>query len=334
MRNDEGPGKADSRRVFAQAESPPVSYRYSAAEKLKLFIPGLRQKLVPKKNLFAGPFTGEFGYELMQWQGYVRARRNFYDTVHVLTYPGRDYLYEDCHVHHHQVDLKLAGYGYGLMGREEARAAAMRVASEIGLSNYDIFEPSLLCTRYHKALWKQSFRLLQEPAATAETRDVVFHFRAVQKEGYDHFKNYPPSLADELVDRCRAKGMSVGCIGHPDYSYCPSQAEDLREIDLKKTVAAISVAHAVAGENSGPMHLANLCGKPTILWAQDQWRIDYSLRWNPFRVPIYVAANDTCQPAPERVCQTIADALRDLETRSAGFTKPLYSLPAQPIARF
>jgi hypothetical protein len=80
------------------------------------------------------------------------------------------------------------------------------------------------------------------------------------------------------------------------------------------------------------MHLANLCGKPTILWAQHQWRINYSLRWNPFRVPIYVAANDTCQPEPARVCQAILDALQDLRRRTADFSRPCYTLPAQPIA--
>ena len=82
------------------------------------------------------------------------------------------------------------------------------------------------------------------------------------------------------------------------------------------------------------MHLANLCGKPTILWAQDQWRIDYSLRWNPFRVPIYIAVNNTCQPEPEVIGDAIAKALDDLRQRTLGFTQPAYITPAQPIAWF
>jgi ADP-heptose:LPS heptosyltransferase len=103
---------------------------------------------------------------------------------------------------------------------------------------------------------------------------------------------------------------------------------------LRQTVAAISSIRAVAGENSGPMHLANLCGKPTVLWAQDQWRIDYSLRWNPFRVPIYIAANDTHQPPPEVIAETIARALEDLRHKTENFSRPAYTLPAQPIAWF
>jgi ADP-heptose:LPS heptosyltransferase len=169
---------------------------------------------------------------------------------------------------------------------------------------------------------------------TKKPYDIVFHFRAVQKEGYDHDKNYSPALADELVRQSLKHGMSVACIGHPDYAYCPPDCMDHRSLDLRHTVAAISSARAVAGENSGPMHLANLCGKPTILWAQDQWRIDYSLRWNPFRVPIYVAANDTCQPAPELVCRALAHALQDLRQETQGFTRPVYTLPAQRIADY
>jgi hypothetical protein len=80
------------------------------------------------------------------------------------------------------------------------------------------------------------------------------------------------------------------------------------------------------------MHLANLCGKPTIIWAKDEWRIDYSLRWNPFRVPIYVAANNSAQPAPTLIADAIVSALQDQRQKSQDFTLPLHTFPAQPIA--
>lgn len=324
----------NSEQSHATRSPVAASYQYTAQEKLRLFLPCLRQRILPKRNLFAGPFAGEFGWELMQWQGFVRSRRRHYEHVHVLTYPGRDYLYEGCQIHHHEINLKDAGYGYGLLSPDQARRMAETKASELGLTDYDVFDTSLLCTRYHKAFWKQEFLLFEQPPVTPMPYDVAFHFRAVDKEGPDRNKNYPPASADELVKRCLDQGISVACIGHPEYSYSPAICKDHRSVDLRQTVAAISSTRAVAGENSGPMHLANLCGKPTIVWAQDQWRIDYSLRWNPFRVPIYVAANDTCQPAPDLVCDTIAHALNDLRQRSDGFKVPVYTLPAQPIARY
>ncbi|MGH8093188.1 MAG: hypothetical protein ACREIF_06935 [Chthoniobacterales bacterium] len=311
-----------------------ASYPYTAREKLQLFIPLLKQKLFPRRNLFAGPFSGEFGYELMHWQGFVRALRPRHEQVHVLTFPGRDYLYEGCQVHYHDIDLKSAGYYYGRLSPKQARQMAKERAAAIGLQDYDIFETSLLCTRYHRSLWRQDFRLFQEPPLTSEGYDVLFHFRAVQKEGFDHQKNYSPALADELVARCRDRGITVACMGHPAYAYRPLSCGDHRSVDLRQTIAAVSSARLVAGENSGPMHLANLCGKPTVVWAQDQWRIDFSLRWNPFRVPIYIAANNTFQPDPQIVCDAVAAAIEDLRDKSEGFTRPVYKLPAQPIAKY
>ena len=315
------------------SESP--SYVYRPAEKLRLLLPCLRQKIQPRRNLFAGPFAGEFGNELMQWQGFVRARRSHYESVHVLTYPGRDYLYEGCQVHHHDINLKQAGYGYGRLTPAGAQAMARAKAAEIGLQDYDIFEPSLLCSQHHKKLfWRQEFKVFQEPPLTPEVRDIAFHFRALKKEGPDNTRNYLPTQAEKLVQLCREHGFTMICIGHPDYSICPAGVEDFRSVDLRRTIAAISSVRVISGEISGPLHLANLCGQPTVFFADGQWRISYCRRWNPFQVPQYVAADDTMQPAPERVFQALVGALQDLRQRTENFSKPCYTLPAQPIANF
>lgn len=313
-----------------------LTYLYSAGEKWKFFLPCARQRFFPRRNLFAGPYAGEFGYELMQWQGFIRARRAAYEQVHVLTYPGRDYLYEGCQVHHHDIDFKSAGYWYGRFGPAEMRRMADAKAAEIGLKDYDIFNTSLLCTRYHKMLfWKQTFRLLQEPPLSEKFYDILFHFRSVQKEGFAaHLKNYPPELADELVQRCRDQGLAVGCYGHPAYAYCPKGCADLRRDDLRQTVAAISSARVAVGEASGGMHLANACGKPTIIWADGKGHVAFALRWNPFRVPIYVMTTATWQPAPEDISRYITGSMQNLRARTDNFQKPCYSIPAQPIGNF
>ena len=208
-------------------------------------------------------------------------------------------------------------------------------AAEIGLQDYDIFEPSLLCTQYHKRLfWRQDFRLFQEPPVTPQIRDIAFHFRAVEKDGPDNTRNYLPAHAGELVRLCREHGFSLICIGHPEYSLCPEGVEDFRSVDLRCTVAAISSVRVVAGEISGPLHLANLCGQPTVFFADGQWRIDYCRRWNPFRVPQYVVADDTMQPAPSRVFAALTDALRDLRERTNNYTQPAGTFPARRIADY
>src|ERR1019366_9805888 len=115
-------------------------YPYSYPEKLQLLWPCLRLKLSRRRKLLAGPYVGEFGYELMQWQAFVRALRPRYDEVHVLTYPGRAYLYEGCKMHYHDVDLKNAGYWYGDISPRQMGEMARAKAEEIGLEDYDIFD--------------------------------------------------------------------------------------------------------------------------------------------------------------------------------------------------
>ncbi len=317
------------------ANPQPASSEFTltAAQKIGLTLPCVRQRFFPRRHLIAGPYTGEFGYELMQWQGYIRARRAAYESVHILTYPGRDYLYEGCTVHHHGVDLRTAGYGYGHMLRAQKAQMAHNLATEIGLKDYDIFETSLLCTRYHKMLfWQQDFRLFQEPPRPGGIRDVAFHFRAINKTGPDKTRNYHPALVHELVEKCRAAGLRILCIGHPDYSLCPEGVEDCRSLDLRETVAALCSVRLLAGELSGPMHLANLCGLPTAFFADGEWRIENCRGWNPFRVPLYVIANDTMRPPVELVFTKLREFLADLSRRTDGFQRPPYTVPAQRIS--
>jgi hypothetical protein len=310
------------------------SDHYSLARKAVLAVSSLRQNLRPRKNLIAGPYAGEFGYELMQWQGYVRARRAKYEEVHVITFPGREYLYEGCSVSAHDIPLHLAGFRYGVISPTDSCRMANRKASELGWTDYDVFLPALLATQYHKRLfWRQDFRLFEEPPINGIVRDITFHFRAVQKIG-DHAKNYAPALAEELVQLCLSEGLSASCIGHPDYSLCPKGCEDQRSVSLKGTIAAICSARAMVGEISGPTHLANLCGKPAILWAPFPYKVDYARRWNPFDVPLYIAADDTHEPAPQRVLETILDALQDMKSRTDNFQRPLFRLPAVRIAYY
>lgn len=314
------------------SQQPVPAYVYSVTEKIHYASVSLRMRTKPAENLIAGPFAGEFGWELMQWQSYVRWVRANYRETHVITYPGRDYLYEGCAVHCHDIQLPKAGYGYGLLSPGDSRGMALAKAQEIGLTNFDVFYPALICTQYHKRFfWKQDFRLFEEKPLGQW--DIAFHFRRIEKVGPDDKKNYATQSADTVADLCSRMGLSMICIGHPEYSYCAKGCADYRRVNLQETVAAMSSVRAVAGENSGPMHLANLCGRPTIVWARNQAFIDVNFAWNPFRVPIYVAAN-THQPDPQRVAETIRDALGDLRKKTADFTQPAYTLPAQQIAYF
>jgi hypothetical protein len=292
------------------------TYLYTLREKIQGALEGLRMRFFPRPVLVAGPFVGEFGHELMEWQAWVRAQVPRHREVHVITYPGREALYPGCHVHAHDIPLEKAGYRFGRYEPGELKAMARAKAEELGLQNYDILAAQHLCTRQHQRfVLPAKFELLRTPPLGGTYRDIAFHFRWVKKEGPDQTRNYPTELCERVAALCREQGHSICCIGHPRYSYCPPGVEDLRTEDLAQSLAAISSARLLAGELSGPMHLAQLCGVPILIWADGQWRIATCRHWNIFDVPMFVVANDTHRPEPERVATAIDGALKDLKAR-------------------
>ncbi len=306
-----------------------AAYQFTGRDKLAGALGALRLRWFPRRVLVAGPYVGEFGHELMDWQPWVRAQISRYAEVHVITYPQRDYLYPGCRVHYHDVALETAGYKHGRLSPAQLDAMARKKAVELGLKNYDVMTALHICTSYHQRyLLPAKFELLGEAPAAGAFRDVAFHFRQVKKTGPDQTRNYPVELCDQVVALSRAQGLSFYCVGHPRYSYCPPGVEDRRTEDLAASVAAIRGARLLAGELSGPMHLAQLAGTPILIWADGQWRLDNCERWNVFRVPTYIVANDTHQPEPARVVRTITEALADLRQRTHDFRQPSYTLPA------
>jgi hypothetical protein len=294
-----------------------AAYQFTLRDKFVGALADLKLRFFPRRILVAGPYVGEFGHELMDWQAWVRAQVPRYAQVHVITYPGRDYLYPGCQVHYHEVALETAGYKHGRFCPAQLEAMAHKKAAELGLKNYDLMTALHVCTTYHqKFLLPAKFERLGSPPAAAEMRDVAFHFRQVKKDGPDQSRNYPIEFCDRVVEFCRAQGISFFCIGHPRYSYCPAGVEDRRTEDLAASVAAIRGARLLAGELSGPMHLAQLAGTPILIWAPGQWRLDNCERWNIFHVPTYIVSNEIQPPSPERVGQKIIAAVADLRLRT------------------
>lgn len=305
-------------------------YQFTWRDKIAGALDDIRLCFFPRHILVAGPYVGEFGHELMDWQAWVRAQVGRYREVHVITYPGRDYLYPGCKVHYHQVTLETAGYKHGRFSPAELEKMARAQAAELGLKDFDLLTPLHVCTGYHRRhLLPSKFELLGKPPAFAAAfRDVAFHFRNVKKNGPDQSRNYPLEQCDQVAAACRQHGLKICCIGHPRYSYCPAGVEDCRSEDLAASVQAISSVRLLAGELSGPMHLAQLCGVPIVIWADGQWRLNNCERWNVFRVPIYIVANDTHRPAPDLVAEKIIAAFNDLRQRTEEFNQPSYILPA------
>jgi ADP-heptose:LPS heptosyltransferase len=143
--------------------------------------------------------------------------------------------------------------------------------------------------------------------------DVAFHFRSLLREDLDT-KNYPIVYAHDLINRCIAAGIRVCCIGHPQYSLCPGNCDDLRSGNLSETRMALKSIKVVVGGSSAPMHLASLCGLPIVVWWKaapfdSELRDRYFDLWNPHKTPVFVVSDSTFQPAPKQVFSEIIKVL-------------------------
>jgi hypothetical protein len=273
----------------------------------------IKQTLVPNDTLLAGPYSGELGFELTEWSGYVRRLSARYRRTIAVSYAGHFCLYDRCEYYPHELRLENSGYGFGSLTEKQISAMKASYAKTLGLTSFDWLHPTHL-NRYAKRILGP--QLFWEPFQSHRNQlryDVAFHFRSLRRADLDE-KNYPLEWARDLVNRCKAHEIRTCCIGHPQYARSLDNCDDLRSSDLAETRDMLKGTKLVAGGSSAPMHLASLCGLPIVVWwkaASDPGLRDKYLRvWNPHDAPVFVASDATFQPTPEQVFSQIIKALR------------------------
>jgi hypothetical protein len=259
---------------------------------------------------------GEFGYEL-SFQSWVQALRPHYTRVYVITYPGRKILYPGCEVVTHEVPLEKAGYGVtGRHSPRTHRTMARELLPHLSPSTYDLFFPQLGKSPVLRSLiWAAKEKPISAPFRFEDRTDLLLHFRSVQKDGWDKRPNFEGAHADALWRACAQLGLKTACIGHPCYAYCPAGCADFRNEDLAETVAKICATRLVVGQQSGGVHLANYCAKPTLTWAATPKIIAAGLRLNPHGVPINVVTDASWLPPVEAIIAKLKELLPSLQPR-------------------
>lgn len=275
--------------------------------RLKLYWSALKEfsrfQIARGDTLIAGPYVGEFGFECMEWQSFVNAQVGRFRKVFVISYPGRSALYPECELIPHEYDLRKAGYGYGWMQPKQMLEIARDAAKALGLKSCRILLPTAISQHFTRRWMPQ--RWIVFGGQSALKYDVAFHFRNIVKEGPDQRVNFPLESADELAVTCRNAGLSCIAIGHPEQSYCPPGCIDCRSVDLQHSMDHIGGSRIVAGQLSGPMHLATLCKKSIVTWADGKDRIALAREWNPQRVNISVVSDSNFCPEPSNVFKAI-----------------------------
>jgi hypothetical protein len=258
-----------------------------------------------KDTLFAGPWIGEFGWELMNWQPFLRWLAPQYKKVIVCIREGNEALYADFahefRYHNVQGDSNC-NYMRHIHNPEE-----LKRAESLCEPNWDFLRP---------VGWQPNTRKIFKPFGTFQkdtATDILFHPRG-RTFGSD--RNWSSEKWERLLEgisNISGQKIQLGCIGLTNATLDISgDFLDYRDVPLEQTLNLMASTRLVIGPSSGPMHLASLCKTPHLVWTdQEKYargyknRYKYESWWNPFHTKAVVVDNMGFDPDVEIILQTI-----------------------------
>lgn len=247
-------------------------------------------------NVFFGPWVGEFGWELMSWQGFCRATAKLieYDKVYVSSFPDMGYLYQDFadeFIPHDYPNRKL--------DFENIDDVEFELPTDVDIH----FKP---IKRYK--LVDQHFIQYGTQLPIEDSVDILIHARNIRIA----HKNYPEEKWEEIVSGIRGvlDTDSIASIGKaPDLHI--RNTYDLRGIPLSDLCDYMISSQVVVGGSSGIMHLATLCNTPIVVWGDRRTYFNESLEtryrktWNPFGSEVHFLYDDKWQPDPQIIVNMV-----------------------------
>lgn len=241
-------------------------------------------------SLWAGPWCGEFGFEITSWQSCVRQRADGYTSVIVGCRPESRALYNDFATEFWDVpnvgdalntncDRRVDG-GHVEIVRSFNRQAR-RGGGEI--------MPGKM--QHPDGRW----RVFGNRTKGLEY-DLLLHARWMRKgsKGGDMRRSAPQDWWDRLGARLLQKGYNVASIGLASQALHVAGTHHIMDCPLQVLMDVMASSRCVLGASSGPIHLAAMCKLPAVVWTDTKHKGYGGLTnkqrllksWNPFKAPV------------------------------------------------
>jgi ADP-heptose:LPS heptosyltransferase len=288
-------------------------------------------------TLFAGPWVGEFGWELFCWQGYLRKIAPKFDRVIVASRPGHECLYEDfcdefigyqpsngvtsgatCEgIRYNDLHKKYIDNYYAWKRLETHKSTSCRELQHTVFRKYDAVWippetyviPYLPSPKFARilAIFKQQ-EFVKYGRNTGAGFDVLIHARNIKSTSiHKNKRNWSIEKWEQLVQQLH--GFSIGSIGSKQGAAHIKGSTDLRGVSLQKLTDVMASSELIVGPSSGPMHLASLCGLPHLVWSNRSNFYRYNKHWNPHRTPCIFYDKEGWDPRPESINKLVHKAL-------------------------
>ncbi|MGL1935627.1 MAG: hypothetical protein OCD01_11420 [Fibrobacterales bacterium] len=259
-------------------------------------------------TLFAGPWIGEFGWELLNWQGFVRKVSKDYSKVIVCCRQGNEGLYRDFateFVYH-----SIRGTAECNTAHDIENPSELKRINDLIPASADVLKPVGFLS-----LDKQEFAKFGTPDPEKQY-DVVFHPRG---RTFGTVRNWDKDNWEKLIVLLSQKGYRIACIGltNATLDIDPLLAfDDFRDVSLDETLDLFASSKLVVGPSSGPMHLASLCGTPHLVWTDTKGhargrtnRDKYEWWWNPHKTQAIVFDKEGFDPSVDSIYRAIVNTL-------------------------
>ena len=261
-------------------------------------------------TLIAGPFLGEFGWELMQWQGYIRYISKFYKHVIVYGRSSSAYLYKDFVSEFKEMNINSWDADAYVLKDFNYIEWAKQFPSK------DIIIADNRCKEL-QGLMQQEFIRFGEIKKENEF-DLIIHARNIPKgvgKKKKILRNWPTSSWDNLCESI--SHLKIAAVGIKELSYAPKGVVDLRGISTDKLCSVLASSKCCVGPSSGLIHLASLCETPHLVWTSEHngskrfggVSYRYERSWNPLATEVKIINNEGDQPSFKYVQNEILNYL-------------------------
>jgi hypothetical protein len=255
--------------------------------------------------------VSEFGWELMEWQGYVRSMARDYKKVVISSTDGFFPIYSDMKPIYIPHRIRGSRDCHRMRpGSIENRDEVLRVRAEIDETalrlrrkGYKIHRIASIPVKKDRAVGmrrpieRQKFIKYGIATCIDDPFDMIIHARNRRERYPSGGANYPLDRWNVVLGELSKRGLTkIAAVGTKDAAFAPAGTVDLRGIPLDNLMNHMAAAKIVIGPSSGPMHLASLCKTPHMVWAtsrrqeviQRRNRDRYLSYWNPFKTPVEI----------------------------------------------
>tara|TARA_B100001027_G_C16213585_1_gene306334 strand:+ start:82 stop:909 length:828 start_codon:yes stop_codon:yes gene_type:complete len=264
------------------------------------------------KTLIAGPWAGEFGWELFAWHAYIRAlSRHFKKTIIISRESSKD-LYQDFCDEFYEFNPKVGQADSFFMHNLNLSLSLKEVVhkNKISLKDCVLVPPRRIGfpphTHFNEFVEFGNFNIRPEYITFGKNGkqkyDYIFHIRdrELRKEDNWSLENWKKLFLYLKAN----KNIKIACIGTKSDSGWIEGTDDLRDLRLKDTFDLLKNAKCSFGPSSGPMHLSSLCACPHVVWSRPENRVRYQTNWNPLETPILFMDEYSWHPSPEHVYES------------------------------